>query len=436
MLSKCNVDLLREIFSFLTATDFKSLTALSKQFNQDNLHIIHFYWKTLIAQSWHLPLSIVTSIKALDDENLKTICEYAQPVLNDILYDVDNFICDHDNNKITFAGQVGLANRSVQCAQPFPVACKKSVTINMLENMSEMLTALLFEFIHCMEEQMKMKINVKLKLMSVLKYNSRSYHSSPFAYYDTKRTLRQYYKPRLVSYYEVAIIANEASLRSESLFNTEENPTVFTNNECIAVGLATIEFRKEKKLPGWDNNSYGYHSDDGAIFHGKGKKLSAFGPTFGPGDIVGCGMNLYENSIFFTLNGLMLGTGFNSVVGTTQFGSSTGSNAFNNVNTNANGNVNNNTTQANAQPGNLFATNNTAATTHGSNHITANIHTNTNNSDASSHSSSKQGSEQVVLYPTVGIDANVSVVFNFGKEPFAFDLKQYIETQEKNLVLV
>lgn len=32
-------------------------------------------------------------------------------------------------------------------------------------------------------------------------------------------------------------------------------------------------------MPGWDNNSYGYHGDDGKIFHGEACDEN-YGPTF------------------------------------------------------------------------------------------------------------------------------------------------------------
>lgn len=40
--------------------------------------------------------------------------------------------------------------------------------------------------------------------------------------------------------------------------------------DCVAVGLASTRFQRRQRLPGWDEESYGYHGDDGAIFHGRG----------------------------------------------------------------------------------------------------------------------------------------------------------------------
>jgi hypothetical protein len=62
------------------------------------------------------------------------------------------------------------------------------------------------------------------------------------------------------------------------------------------------------KKPGWDDSSWGYHSD--------GKKCNdnvrgeAYGPPFTAGDIIGCGVNYAKQEVFFTLNGALLGTAF------------------------------------------------------------------------------------------------------------------------------
>ncbi len=125
--------------------------------------------------------------------------------------------------------------------------------------------------------------------------------------------------------------------------------------ECVAVGVSTAAFPRHRQLPGWDNHSYGYHGDDGAIFHGNGHQLSSYGPSFGCGDTVGCGVDYEDASMFFTLNGVGLHTAFTEI-------------------------------------------------------------------DVCSE-----------LYPTVGIDANVCVDFNFGERPFHFDLREYIETNNNIL---
>ncbi|RMX49820.1 hypothetical protein pdam_00009158 [Pocillopora damicornis] len=66
------------------------------------------------------------------------------------------------------------------------------------------------------------------------------------------------------------------------------------------------------RLPGWEKNSYGYHGDDGHSFcsSGTGKP---YGPTFTTGDVIGCGINLIDNTCFYTKNGVNLGIAFSDL---------------------------------------------------------------------------------------------------------------------------
>ena len=81
-------------------------------------------------------------------------------------------------------------------------------------------------------------------------------------------------------------------------------------HECVAIGLSTKAFSPHNRMPGWDDASYGYHSDDGGIFHGQGDMLRRYGPSFGPGDTVGCGLEYSTRRIFFVKNGVFLGYAF------------------------------------------------------------------------------------------------------------------------------
>jgi hypothetical protein len=66
-------------------------------------------------------------------------------------------------------------------------------------------------------------------------------------------------------------------------------------------------------MPGWDRQSFGYHGDDGGIFHSSGGMVKQFGPKFGAGDTIGCGIDYVNQGIFFTLNGKFLGYGWTGV---------------------------------------------------------------------------------------------------------------------------
>ena len=49
------------------------------------------------------------------------------------------------------------------------------------------------------------------------------------------------------------------------------------------------------------------------IFHSSGAMVRQFGPRFGKGDTVGCGIDYTVQGIFFTLNGSFLGYGWTGI---------------------------------------------------------------------------------------------------------------------------
>ena len=117
--------------------------------------------------------------------------------------------------------------------------------------------------------------------------------------------------PRLVAYYEVTLFEKPESL-NEELSSSTSNPFTRDLNpnrpdDCVAIGIATSKFLHTKKMPGWDEHSFGYHSDDGGIFHAQGDMVRRYGPKFNAGDTVGCGINYANRGIFFTHNGEFLG---------------------------------------------------------------------------------------------------------------------------------
>jgi hypothetical protein len=122
--------------------------------------------------------------------------------------------------------------------------------------------------------------------------------------------------PRMIAYYEVDILEQSASNTTTTMDNTEDPfpPILRTHTtECVAVGIATESFHIHSRMPGWDALSFGYHGDDGGIFHSSGGMIERFGPTFGRGDTVGCGIDYVAQAIFFTLNGKFLGYGWKNI---------------------------------------------------------------------------------------------------------------------------
>ncbi|KAJ3216611.1 hypothetical protein HDU67_009218 [Dinochytrium kinnereticum] len=90
---------------------------------------------------------------------------------------------------------------------------------------------------------------------------------------------------------------------------TQPNP----NPRTVSVGL-TEPMVVPNKHPGGDPKSYGYIGEDGSSMNGA-QSTRMYGPRYGCGDVVGCGYVFEKGTIFFTLNGKMIATAFERVMG-------------------------------------------------------------------------------------------------------------------------
>jgi hypothetical protein len=74
----------------------------------------------------------------------------------------------------------------------------------------------------------------------------------------------------------------------------------------ISIGFSTPKVTA-RRMPGWEPDSYGYGADDGCLLLGNSNNPKKYGPPYGNGDVIGCGINFHKNHIFFTKNGNHLG---------------------------------------------------------------------------------------------------------------------------------
>lgn len=86
------------------------------------------------------------------------------------------------------------------------------------------------------------------------------------------------------------------------------NPKI--KDTTIAIGLTTKPY-PNFRLPGWNDHSVGYHSDDGNKFHNDGFGGRSYAETWGEtGDTIGCGYYSDTGIVFFTKNGKSQGNAF------------------------------------------------------------------------------------------------------------------------------
>ncbi|CAH8633362.1 unnamed protein product [Heterobilharzia americana] len=103
----------------------------------------------------------------------------------------------------------------------------------------------------------------------------------------------------------VVIKADNPIPVSCSVYYFEITVNVKSRSGLLALGVCSSR-SSTNEWPGMEFTSYGYHSNSGTVYHNS-KELPVSAPTFGESDIIGCGVNFVNNSVFFTKNGVFIG---------------------------------------------------------------------------------------------------------------------------------
>lgn len=80
-------------------------------------------------------------------------------------------------------------------------------------------------------------------------------------------------------------------------------------DRAVAIGMISPQSALNKQ-PGWSSETFGYHGDDGKIFHFTGMGKEWTGTAYAVGDTVGCGWQPVTGDVFFTLNGRFIDYAF------------------------------------------------------------------------------------------------------------------------------
>ncbi|CAI2187615.1 9971_t:CDS:2 [Funneliformis geosporum] len=118
---------------------------------------------------------------------------------------------------------------------------------------------------------------------------------------------------------EIASVNNSSSCSTNKSFALQPptdswffyyEVTILTNpnqDTAIAVGFATKPY-PTFRLPGWNNHSVGYHSNEGKKYHNEGLTGRKYAEKWGEeNDVIGCGYYPDTGQVFFTKNGINMG---------------------------------------------------------------------------------------------------------------------------------
>lgn len=304
----------------------------------------------------------------------------------------ERYAATHNNNDISqycttvqYIGNVGVGYRSIRTKQPFycpELITKVPISLTVIQEKTKLgflkrLKSSIKRYLGRKYTEVKHSASVMNPLHHEDDTNKLSYFWKPYvipfvsSYDETTKKREIQLMPRLVSYFEMTILSPESATITRHLSERPQE-SVREVTESVAIGIADCSYPLSGGLPGWDMQSYGYHGDNGHVYHGSGGRRRrrrqldgedhAYGPRYGVNDTVGCGIDYHKRSIFFTFNGTFLGYAFQDL------------------------------------PVHILAS--------------------------------------TMFYPVVGIDSNCPIYCNFGyRDPFAFDLTSYILLHQKDVLL-
>lgn len=238
-----------------------------------------------------------------------------------------------DRSIIQYIGYVGQGDRCIRSNHPFPRPTRQILKDTSYISDRHNVTAAFAEFLRANQHH----DSFRPSLLDILRSSSKSIIRDSSKFASSSEVLEQplgltpfvvpftdesndgsttvNITPRFISYFEVNILRLDDSSCNDDMASATRRPRTHRTSykDCVAVGVGTRSFQFQSRMPGWDQQSYGYHGDDGGIFHASGGMLKQFGPKFGPGDTVGCGIDYVSRGIFYTLNGKFLGYAWENI---------------------------------------------------------------------------------------------------------------------------
>lgn len=104
----------------------------------------------------------------------------------------------------------------------------------------------------------------------------------------------------------------------EITFQEQDDPAANTE---VAIGFCTLSDTSLLSFPGLpqpaaaSSRSWAYHGDNGGFYSYVSSEPRYFGKGYGPGDVIGCGVDFETGKIWYTRDGTMIEYGFEKVHG-------------------------------------------------------------------------------------------------------------------------